>query len=438
MEPKKVILISPPFSSQLTPTLALARAFRDEGVETIIACGKQFKERIGERGIGFVPLLVNRNANTGVAQSTQQPEEERKRLHDFLESTKRGAVETLMLQSRDRKTDMLADPHILRAEIEALNRREKPNLWIANQLSYAVTLVLHCLDLPFITFCPPHPLTIPQGNKVYGVPASYPGSIIVDSNGLKALKETARSVELSFTEKFNRFIAQCGGNLQPIRNAFRLTSSLAILYNYPDFWSKSEGMIAPQHIYMGYCFEEEALPQQYEKLLNQSRVKKPKILIVMGTFLSYRQDVLQSCIDGVKKRYPDGLVIVGAGASAESLMKLQYEDVLIEEYVPQKALIPHMDVIVHHGGNNSFTESLYYGKPMVILPFSSDQFDVAADAEEIGIAEVPDPNSLSPEILGETLARALAKRNEGTLLHWQKHVRQRGPGYAVREIFMHI
>jgi len=168
MKLEKVILVSPPFSSQLSPTLALARAFRDRGVETTVACGEQFKERILNGGVGFTPLLVNRNANTGVAQRTRQPKEEQKKLRRFLESTKRGAVETLILQSKDRKSDMFTDPQRLLEDIEYINARDKPDLWVANQLSYALTLVLYCLKLPFVTLCPvsyTH-LTLPTSDLV--------------------------------------------------------------------------------------------------------------------------------------------------------------------------------------------------------------------------------------------------------------------------------
>jgi len=438
MNRHKVILISPPFSSQLTPTLALAEAFREEGLHTIIACGESFKEKIQRDGFGFVPLLVNRNSNTGIAQQTKLPEEERRRLHSFLESTKKGAVATLLLQSRDRREDMFADPESLFHDVERINRNESPDLWVANQLSYAVTLVLYCLDYPFITFCPPHPLTIPKGKKIYGVPGAWPSSIPVDKRELDTLIATATEVEKSFTEEFNQIIRKRGTSRRIVANAFRLTSQKAVFFNYPDFKegprTKYNAEEDTREFYLGSCFEEEPLPPAYEKRLAPCRDKKPKILLVLGTFLSYREDVLNTCIASTKKRFPNSVVIVGAGASAEVLRKMELEDVLVEEYVPQKALIPHMDVIMHHGGNNTFTESLYYGKPMIIMPFSSDQFDVASDAEKYSLAPVLDPNSLNYERLASALQLALSGAYEGTLSHWSKHVRSRGPRYAVRKL----
>jgi UDP:flavonoid glycosyltransferase YjiC (YdhE family) len=48
-------------------------------------------------------------------------------------------------------------------------------------------------------------------------------------------------------------------------------------------------------------------------------------------------------------------------------------------------------------GNNSFTETLYYGKPAVALPFSSDQFSIAHDIEKFNLGQVLDPNNITAQ-----------------------------------------
>ena len=105
----------------------------------------------------------------------------------------------------------------------------------------------------------------------------------------------------------------------------------------------------------------------------------------------------------------------------------------IEAFVPQAALLPSMDLIVHHGGCNSFTEALYFGKPMILLPFSSDQFAIAADAEKMDLAHSLDPNRFTPRRLAGLAASSLEKENKA-LRRWQRYVRSRGPGWAVRQL----
>jgi UDP:flavonoid glycosyltransferase YjiC (YdhE family) len=41
-------------------------------------------------------------------------------------------------------------------------------------------------------------------------------------------------------------------------------------------------------------------------------------------------------------------------------------------------------VVIHHGGNNTFTECLYFGKPAIIMPYVWDGHDNATRVQETG------------------------------------------------------
>ncbi len=70
-----------------------------------------------------------------------------------------------------------------------------------------------------------------------------------------------------------------------------------------------------------------------------------------------------------------------------------------QKTVPQLAVLPVVDLVITHGGNNTFTESLYFGKPMIVLPLFSDQFDNAQRVHETGYGLRLDPYTCSEEDL---------------------------------------
>jgi len=73
------------------------------------------------------------------------------------------------------------------------------------------------------------------------------------------------------------------------------------------------------------------------------------------------------------------------------------------KYVNQIKLLPHVDLVITHGGNNTTIESLYFGKPMIVLPLFGDQSANAERIEEKNLGKKFDPYQVTEDQLLEAI-----------------------------------
>jgi MGT family glycosyltransferase len=77
------------------------------------------------------------------------------------------------------------------------------------------------------------------------------------------------------------------------------------------------------------------------------------------------------------------------------------------EFVPQTRILPLVDLVITHGGNNTTVEALHYGKPMVVLPLFWDQYDNAQRMHETGYGVRLDPYTVTEQALHSAIERLL-------------------------------
>jgi MGT family glycosyltransferase len=78
------------------------------------------------------------------------------------------------------------------------------------------------------------------------------------------------------------------------------------------------------------------------------------------------------------------------------------------EFVPQASVIPQADLVITHAGNNTTTEALHFGKPMICLPLFWDQYDNAQRMAELGFGVRLDPYRVTAADLRGAVERLLS------------------------------
>ena len=77
------------------------------------------------------------------------------------------------------------------------------------------------------------------------------------------------------------------------------------------------------------------------------------------------------------------------------------------ELVPQTRIIPLVDLVITHGGNNTVTETFHFGKPMLLLPLFWDQHDNAQRVHESGFGVRLDTYAFTEAQMREALDQLL-------------------------------
>ena len=151
-----------------------------------------------------------------------------------------------------------------------------------------------------------------------------------------------------------------------------------LLYPEPVKFQREHPLDPRKFQYLEGCVREE---KPYEVPVFAENNDKPLIYISFGSLGAGDTDLLKRLIATIGKLPYRALVNVGD-------YRDQYADlpgnVVIDSWFPQPSVIPQVDAVIHHGGNNSFTECLYFGKPAIIMPYVWDGHDNATRVDETG------------------------------------------------------
>ncbi|CAF1451234.1 unnamed protein product [Adineta ricciae] len=159
-------------------------------------------------------------------------------------------------------------------------------------------------------------------------------------------------------------------NVSPYLNLYLCSKELDYtdLRSYPPKWIRCDALVRTSDI----C--EFQIP---EKLVNQSG---KLIYLSMGSFGSADLSLMTRLVNILAKSPHRFLISKGPLGDEYSLP----DNMWGENIVPQVKILPLVDLVITHGGNNTITEIFYFGKPLIVLPLFGDQFDNAQRIEEKG------------------------------------------------------
>ena len=78
-----------------------------------------------------------------------------------------------------------------------------------------------------------------------------------------------------------------------------------------------------------------------------------------------------------------------------------------QQSVPQIQVLPVVDLVITHGGNNTVCETFFFGKPIIVMPMFTDQYNNAQRIQEKGLGVRVDPYRCSKQELLESIESLL-------------------------------
>lgn len=388
-----LLVISPDYASHLLPLATLATAWREAGERVVVASGPATAAIVEQFGFERVDLRLGRGSNPGVIRAEDQPTGEDDALRGFFDATRRGMVETLTFQADARLTDLMWEPVRIGREVLAVVASVAPDQILVDHLAFSARVALDSAGIAYGDVVLGHPSALPLSEarpaEVYGYPPAWPAAFSPDAQTLADLRALCERVSARFTDEWNAALTTLNPGATPVPVAFE-EHGPTLLYNYP-------AELAPERsgAFLGSAVRTEPLDDEVEAWLEAS--DEPFVYVSFGSFLSVRGDVLARVAAALERLGLRAALALGSADRAE-VGELP-AGWLVREFLPQVRLLGRAAVAVTHGGNNSVTEAVTAGVPMLVLPFSTDQFAGAAALERHGFGVALDPNAASVDDL---------------------------------------
>lgn len=211
------------------------------------------------------------------------------------------------------------------------------------------------------------------------IPPHLSGMSENDREGHAAFRKKFNEVIKPIHDDFNAFLKETGEEQYDLGEFFEASPYLNLLL-YPEQvkYDRAAPLDPQLFQYLEGCVRQD---DPYEVPTFKKNDDGPLLYISFGSLGAGDTDLLKRIIKMIGESRYRALVNVGDYEGEYSDIP---DNVIIGGWFPQPSVIPQVDAVIHHGGNNSFTECLYFGKPAIIMAYVWDGHDNAMRVQETG------------------------------------------------------
>ena len=357
----RVLFACLPGTGHLAPLIPLATALRNAGHSVAIGSGRGFSPEV--EGFGFESLVLGVEDEEWGEQSSLA----------WSSMSEQGHVDRIAAYGERVFGDVLAQRVI--DELPALLRRWPADLMVHEDTVVGAAVGAEKAGIPHARFMV---LAAGSGHPVYARMESI----------MAGLREYAGLQPDTADATFHRHL---------------------LLYPFPPSLLAPDSVVpATFHAIRPSLPALTGAEQIPDWVGNLRRKKRPVVYGTLGTIFNKHDDVLAAMLAALSAN-DEIEVVVTIGKDREvSEFGPVPDHVRVVQYIPLAALMPHLDLVVSHGGSGTLTAALAYGLPQVVLPMNADQPENAQRVAALGAGIVVDGNEPSPEGISAAVRAALS------------------------------
>jgi MGT family glycosyltransferase len=378
--------------------IGIGHRLRERGHKVVFAAEASWAGKL--QALGFEEDLVDLSPPPEITDDSAAEQDAGQFWTDFIRDTspefRKPTIEQLTTFVQPTWQALIDGARYCQPQLEEIIERQRPDVLIEDNVNCFPALLTS--GKPFVRMMSCNPLEV-RGSDLPPVFSGYP---VADRCGWDEFRvEYDRTHRPMWTE-YDEWVRSCGAPGLPDLD-FIHTSDHLNLYLYPEVidytadrpldatWQRLDSSVRATDA----AFE---VPESLRDLPGAL------IYLSLGSLGSADVDLMKRLVDVLGRTEHRFIVSKGPQHDQYELADNMWGD----HQVPQTNVLPLVDLVITHGGNNTTTESFHFGKPMIVLPLFWDQYDNAQRVDETGFGVRLDTYRFTDDELSGAVDRLLA------------------------------
>lgn len=378
--------------------IGIGDVLRRRGHRVVFAAEASWKGRL--EPLGFEEDLVDLSAPAASERSDQEDgaQDAGQFWKDFIATTapefRKPTIEQLDTWIKPVWAELIGGARYCQDQLAGIVARTRPDVIVEdNVISFPALLTA---GVPFVRIVSCNPLEIAGP----GLPPAFSGYPVADQSGWAEFRAEYDRVHRGLWTEFNDWVTSQGAPSLP--DLEFIHGGDLNLYVYPELADYPRASpLGPRWHRLDSSVRE--TDEQYPVPAPLAARDGALIYFSLGSLGSADVPLMRrliGCLAATPYRY-----IVSMGPLHAELELAP--NMAGAEFLPQTSIIPQADLVITHGGNNTTTECLHFGKPTIVLPLFWDQHDNAQRVAELGLGVRLDTYRFTDAELRGALAQLL-------------------------------